>query len=511
MLDHSGKLLEGVFSMSSFYPRTSGSETRQKKMPFYINRNFAFTWIGSSVSSLGDTVLDTTLVLWMVTRLARGQPWAPLAVSGIFLAASIPVLALGPIAGVFADWWVEKKRLMMRMDLARAVLTVLLLVGTLITSLADLDQGWFWLFLQLGMLYGVVGLVSVCSQFFSPASSVLFYDIVEEAHRARASGLFQFVFSIAAIGGPPLATLLFFASGVQWALLLDAFSFLISFCCLLLVRVPLQTSDTGPSEEKKSFFHRFREGVRFYVTNSVLMMILITGILIFAWTSAFQVLGVFFVSQNLHASISWYGFIGMAAGGGFAGGAVFASVFASRVGVTHLFWSSMLVMGMLVICYSRMTHFFPALCIVFLIGCCAAAINVTVSPIAMHVTPRALIARVVSVLTPVMTLASMLYSLLIGWLISSVLRNFHVTILGMSFGPIDMIYFLTGCLALLGGFYAMVKVRGVRLAKEGEERKPMEEVQRTWLRDNNTRRMRRKNLLLFTSLLWRADPSESEE
>jgi len=39
----------------------------------------------------------------------------------------------------------------------------------------------------------------------------------------------------------------------------------------------------------------------------------------------------------------------------------------------------------------------------------------------------------------------------------------------------------------------------------------MEEVQRTWLRDNNTRRMRRKNLLLFTSLLWRADPSESEE
>jgi MFS family permease len=456
--------------MSLSRPRMSESEIGQRKVPFYINRNFALTWIGSSVSSLGDTVLDTTLVLWMVTRLAHGQPWAPLAVSGIFLAASIPVFALGPIAGVFVDRWVEKKRLMMSMDLARAALVMLLLVVTLITSLAGLDQERFWLFLQLGMLYGVVGLVSACSQFFSPASSVLFYDIVEEAYRARASGLFQLVFSIAAIGGPPLATWLFFASGVQWALLLDAFSFLASFSCLLLVHVPQQLPDTEPSEEKKSFLEQFREGVRFYVTNSVLMMILITGILIFAWTSAFQVLGVFFVSQNLHVALSWYGVIGMASGGGFAVGTVLASIFASRVGVTRLFWSAMLVMGLLVIIYSRMTHILPTLCLVFLIDCCAAAINVTVSPIAMHVTPRALIARVVSVLTPVMTLASMFCSLLIGWLISSVLRNFHATILGMSFGPIDTVYFLTGCLALVGGFYAMVKVRGIRLAKEGEEK-----------------------------------------
>jgi MFS family permease len=451
----------------------SESEIGQKKVPFYINHNFALTWIGSSVSSLGDTVLDTTLVLWIVTRLARGQTWAPLAVSGIFLAASIPVFVLGPIAGVFVDRWVEKKHLMMRMDLVRGALIVLLLMGTFIPSLAGQSQGRFWLFLQLGMLYGVAGLVSACSQFFSPASSVLFYDIVEEAYRARASGLFQMIFSIAATGGPPLATLLYFASGVfgvQGALLLDAFSFLISFGCLLLVHVPQQKTDTEPSEEKKSFLDQFREGIRFYVTNSVLMMILITGIFIFAWTSAFQVLGIFFVSQNLHASLSCYGFIGMASGGGFAVGAVIASVFASRVGVTRLFWSAMLVMGLLVMVYSRMTHFLPALCLVFLIDGCAAAINVTVSPIAMHVTPRALIARVVSVLTPVMTLASMLCSLLIGWLISSVLQNFHATILGIAFGPIDTIYFLTGCLALVGGFYAMVKVQGIRLAKEGEEK-----------------------------------------
>src|SRR5690348_4440211 len=100
-----------------------------------INRDFALLWIGQIVSSIGDFALSATLVLWIATRLAVNEPWAPLAVSGEFLALTIPVVLFGPLAGVFVDRW-DKRRTMLAMDLARA-----LLVSLLIPLAAPLGDG----------------------------------------------------------------------------------------------------------------------------------------------------------------------------------------------------------------------------------------------------------------------------------------------------------------------------------------------------------------------------------
>jgi hypothetical protein len=62
------------------------------KRSFFINRNFALLWGGQAVSVIGDYVFQTMLVLWITTVEARGQSWAPLAVSGVLLAGSIPTL-----------------------------------------------------------------------------------------------------------------------------------------------------------------------------------------------------------------------------------------------------------------------------------------------------------------------------------------------------------------------------------------------------------------------------------
>jgi MFS family permease len=62
-------------------------------------------WLGQSVSYLGDFVFDTTIVLWISTVIARSQSWAPAAVGGVLIAAAVPTLLLGPVAGVFVDRW----------------------------------------------------------------------------------------------------------------------------------------------------------------------------------------------------------------------------------------------------------------------------------------------------------------------------------------------------------------------------------------------------------------------
>lgn len=69
-----------------------------------INRNYARLWSGQAVSTVGDYVFDTTLVLWVGTVLAKGRTWAPIAVSGILLAAglkSAPPEFIGRVIAVF--------------------------------------------------------------------------------------------------------------------------------------------------------------------------------------------------------------------------------------------------------------------------------------------------------------------------------------------------------------------------------------------------------------------------
>lgn len=431
-------------------------------MSLFINRNFALLWLGQTVSRLGDYVFDTTLILWIAADIARGQAWAPLAVSGVLVATSIPIFATGPIAGVFADRW-DKRSTMLRMDGLRAVLIALLLLALLPFVAAD-HRGIFW---QLGLMYGIVFLASICSQFFNPSSLALLADIVEEPERARATGLTQMMASLAMIAGPPLATLLFFTVGVQWAILLNALSFVFSFLTILAVRVPRATTSVE-SREQDSFFHEFSEGIRFYVSNQVLMAILITGVLIMFYEGSNSALGVFFVPQNLHAPISFYGFLGTALGVGLTVGAALAALFAQRIGVVRTFWSSIVISGMLMLLYARMTSFVPGLVVTFLLGLSIAATNVAVAPLLLHATPRELIGRVSAVLNPVMILASMLSVILAGYLDSVVLHGLHLTLFGLIIGPIDTIFTLAGLLTVASGLFAMRSLRDVKLDQKQE-------------------------------------------
>jgi len=59
------------------------------------NRNFVLLWLGQAISRLGDTVFDFTLLLWIAAVLARQEPWSPLAVSGILVAQTLPMILIG--------------------------------------------------------------------------------------------------------------------------------------------------------------------------------------------------------------------------------------------------------------------------------------------------------------------------------------------------------------------------------------------------------------------------------
>src|SRR5947208_2136840 len=321
----------------------TASRQAARKRRLLINRDFTLLWSAQAISKLGDVVFDHTLVFWIATSIAREQRWAPLAVSGIFVATALPTLGVGPIGGVFVDRW-PKRSTMLLMDALRAMLLLLLL---LVTSILPPP---FQLppFGQLGAIYLVVFLATICAQFFDPSRLALVGDLVSEPDRAHATGLLEVTRNLAVVLGPPVAALLF----------------------------------------------------------------------------------------------------------------------AQRSGVTRAFWLSILVLSGLLLIYARQTSFAPAVVVSFLLGIPYAAIGVASDPLLLHVTPRALIGRIFSVIITIVTLSILVSTTLVGYLASMVLHDFHARFLGLAFGPIDTIFTVGSLFGLLAGMYAMVNLWGLHLARE---------------------------------------------
>ncbi len=422
------------------------------KSAFFINRNFVLLWMGQSISVLGDYVFDTTLTLWIATLIARGQSWAPLAVSGVLLAAAIPMLIFGPLAGVFADRW-DKRRTMLRMDALRAFLIAALIVLPFLKNQLSVT-------FQLFMIYTIVFCATLCAQFFQPSRVSLISEIVDEPQQARASGMSQVSMNLAIIIGPALAASLFFTLGIYWALLLNALSFAASYLCVLAVRIQEPAANSGTSLlEKTGFWREFGEGLSFYRQNRIALTIGISAMLYALGGGLGNAIFVFFAIQNLHIPTALYGTITSALGVGSICGALLATFLAGRLGSVRLFWLGMISAGILFLVYSRLNSFPPALVIDFMLGIPLTTLYTVVGPIIMHITPRPLLGRVTSILSLCQSFFNMIATIMAGILASTFLRDFHTSILGIPFGTYDTLITVEGLLLLSSGIYAMFNLR----------------------------------------------------
>jgi MFS family permease len=438
-------------------------EPTPERTPFYINRNFALLWSGQAVSYVGDFVFDTTLLLWIAARIGAGQSWAPVAVSGVLACIFVPTLVGGPLAGVFVDRW-DKRRTMLAMDALRAFLVASLLLASGIVPLPWFAGGSMPAAGQLAMIYAVVLLTTSCQQFFGPARMALIGDIVDEDQQARASGMAQVTMSLAAVIGPPLAAPLLFSFGVQWALLVNAASFIVSFATIALVHAPPAARSVAVGEQGDAW-RELIEGIRFFAHNRVLMTVLVSISVALLGAGALNALDIFFVTGNLHTSASLYGYLSSAFGIGAVVGAILASIYAERVGPARLFWAALLITGMGLLVYARLTSFWPAVVFLCIVGIPVAALNVTVMPLLLQSTPRDLIGRVSAVLQPAVSLASLSSIVIAGILVSTVLHGFHAHVAGITFGPVDTIFSAGGILCLAGGLYAMSSFRRAALSR----------------------------------------------
>jgi len=206
------------------------------------SRDFRRVLAAFAVSSLGTKVAREAVPLTAVLVLQAG----PGALSLLGVAATLPALALGLLAGV----WVDRQRrrpLMIAADLIRGL-------ALLSVPLA----AWLGL-LTIAQLFIVVMAVAALSLLFNVADAAFLPELVERGRLAKANAARETIDATSEVIGPPVCGVLVQTITAPMALLIDALSYLASALLLTGVR---QAETPAPVERRRHTLAEIAEGLR---------------------------------------------------------------------------------------------------------------------------------------------------------------------------------------------------------------------------------------------------------
>lgn len=225
-------------------------------------RNFAFLWIGQIVSMLGDWMLFVALPFYIYALTG-----STLATGVMFIVQTIPRLCFGSVAGVFVDRWNRKYTMLVTNLIQALVLMLLFLVHS---------QGLIWI------IYVFAFIDTTVSQFFSPASSALIPQIVDEEHLLAANSLNSTSQELTRLIGPFLGGMLFGLFGLGSVVITDTISFLFSFLMIALLVVPARAiaveekaAKSGASVGVAKIWHEWLDGLGIVKREQLVMAVFI--------------------------------------------------------------------------------------------------------------------------------------------------------------------------------------------------------------------------------------------
>jgi DHA3 family macrolide efflux protein-like MFS transporter len=297
------------------------------------HKSFLALWLGQTISFIGDYFYWLAIPI-MVERLTGSALQVGLSV----MASALPMLVLGPVAGVFVDRW-DRKRTMITADLLRAALVLLcLLVQTA-------DQVWIY--------YVVAFLMSCVSRFFFPSQNAVLPLIVPDREDLlAANGLMQIVQTVGLLIGPALAGLSIGIWGEQVAFVADSATFLISALAITTMTVPRTTPGHSAGRtmegELKAVAVEIREGVGYLFRNRTMVGVLLCMVVVQLGIGAINVIWVPFMRRVFGMGAEGLGAVDAAQGVGMALGGLALGVVAGRFPRKQLIgWSIVFIGGMI--------------------------------------------------------------------------------------------------------------------------------------------------------------------
>lgn len=191
--------------------------------------NFWRLWTSTVAANLADGIVFISVPL-----IAIGLTRSPTEIAAVTVAARIPNIAVGLIAGGLAD----------RLDRRWTMLSVQVLRFTVVSALAVLALAGL---LSMPILYAAAFIIGTGETFFDTNAQAIVPAIVGRDRLVTANGrLFAAETTMNAFVGPPLGGLLI-AVSVPLALAAGALGFLLAALGLLLIAGGYRSERTGPA------------------------------------------------------------------------------------------------------------------------------------------------------------------------------------------------------------------------------------------------------------------------
>jgi MFS family permease len=267
-------------------------------------------------SRAGDLIFSIALIVYVLQQTGSAA-W----VAALMALRLLPVLVVGPLAGVLADR-VPRRRLMVGADLVRLALMLVTL------GLVAADA-------PLGAIIAVTVLAGVAGTPYLPALTASLPRVVDERSLAGANALVSVVDYVATVLGPAVGAVVAATWGLSAALVVNAVSFGLSalFLAGLRGRVDAPAAaevSTDPGDETAAgawaqLWQELSDGLR-AVTADPVLRTMVAAIVLSALAFGFELVYTIFISRDLLGTgASGVGWLDAAVGVGGVAGAWFAS------------------------------------------------------------------------------------------------------------------------------------------------------------------------------------------
>ena len=276
---------------------------------------FLRLWAGETASQFGEQFGNLAIPVIAVTVLGASS----FEVGLLNAAETLAFLVIGLPAGAWIDRWI-KRRVMLRVDLIRAVL------------LAAIPVLWFTHVLAFWQLLVVATAVGVCSVFFDVSYQSFIPNLVRNDQIGDANSKLETSAQVARIAGPAAAGGLLALLVAPLLLGVTAVTYLLSFFALTSIT---DTEVAKPVEDRRPLVVEIKEGLSWVFHQPLLVrIVLCTGIgnLVSALAMTMMPL---LVLRELGLSPAIYGLIGSAGAVGGLLGASLSSRIQKWIGEGH--------------------------------------------------------------------------------------------------------------------------------------------------------------------------------
>jgi MFS transporter, DHA3 family, macrolide efflux protein len=315
-------------------------------------------------------------------------------VTGLQIAYMLPIVFVGPIAGVFVDRWPLKPTLIAS-DLIRACLALLLIPSTSV---------WH--------VYFVLAALSCVSAFFGPAQTVTIRSHVPISGLMSANALMQVAFMGSRIIGPATAGAIVSAFTPRVCYIVDVLSFVISAGLIGSVVIRRPATMQAPAGSSSNRIHQIwldmKQGMSFILHHAAILFFVLAMAAGLFTIGCFGPLISIWVRDTLHARENLFGYVSGNVGVGMLIGTQIVRRLSKQVSDTTMVLAGLAGIGGGVLLLGAVAHIAAALTSTFIIGFAFGAVIVPAQTLIQRETPHDMLGRVGSTNASVIFLGQIL-------------------------------------------------------------------------------------------------------